>query len=70
MATDAFSAEELNLLYHYTYHSSGRRHSLTQGEKKEPDNVRLLWRCLADSNRRAWFCRPVTQPLIQGTMFY
>ena len=25
-------------------------------------------RCLADSNRRAWFCRPVTQPLIQGTI--
>ena len=34
MATDAFSAEELNLLNNYTYHSSGRRHSLTQGEKK------------------------------------
>ena len=25
------------------------------------------WRCLADSNRRAWFCRPLTKPLIQGT---
>ena len=25
-------------------------------------------RCLADSNRRARFCRPVTKPLIQGTI--
>ena len=26
------------------------------------------WRCLADSNRRRRFCRPLTKPLIQGTM--
>ena len=26
-----------------------------------------LLRCLADSNRRRRFCRPVTKPLIQGT---
>ncbi len=25
-------------------------------------------RCLADSNRRRRFCRPVTKPLIQGTI--
>ena len=24
-------------------------------------------RYLADSNRRTWFCRPLTKPLIQGT---
>ena len=24
-------------------------------------------RFLADSNRRTWFCRPLTKPLIQGT---
>ena len=24
-------------------------------------------RCLADSNRRSRFCRPLTKPLIQGT---
>ena len=47
MATDAFSAEELNLLYHYTYHSSGRRHSLTQGEKRSltaSDSFGGAWR--------------------------
>lgn len=26
------------------------------------------WRCLADSNRRGRFCRPLTKPLIQGTI--
>ena len=26
------------------------------------------WRCLADSNRRRRFCRPLTKPLIQGTI--
>ena len=26
-----------------------------------------LLRCLADSNRRRRFCRPLTKPLIQGT---
>ena len=30
----------------------------------------LSSRCVADSNRRSWFCRPVTKPLIQRTMFY
>ena len=25
-------------------------------------------RSLADSNRRTWFCRPVTKPLIQVTI--
>ena len=25
-------------------------------------------RCLADSNRRRRFCRPLTKPLIQGTL--
>ena len=25
-------------------------------------------RFLADSNRRTWFCRPLTKPLIQGTI--
>ena len=29
----------------------------------------LLLRFLADSNRRTWFCRPLTKPLIQGTLF-
>ena len=28
----------------------------------------LLLRCLADSNRRRRFCRPLTKPLIQGTV--
>ena len=28
----------------------------------------LPTRCLADSNRRRRFCRPLTKPLIQGTM--
>lgn len=28
----------------------------------------LLLRCLADSNRRRRFCRPLTKPLIQGTL--
>ena len=27
-------------------------------------------RCLADSNRRGRFCRPLTKPLIQGTKFW
>ena len=27
-----------------------------------------LKRCLADSNRRRRFCRPLTKPLIQGTV--
>ena len=42
---------------------------INEEKEKESDDIRLLWRCLADSNRRAWFCRPVTQPLIQGTEF-
>ena len=29
--------------------------------------IPVLWRCLADSNRRRRFCRPLTKPLIQGT---
>ena len=29
----------------------------------------VLLRCLADSNRRRRFCRPLTKPLIQGTVF-
>ena len=29
----------------------------------------FLGRCLADSNRRRRFCRPLTKPLIQGTVF-
>lgn len=28
----------------------------------------FMWRCLADSNRRRRFCRPLTKPLIQGTI--
>ena len=28
----------------------------------------FLWRSLADSNRCARFCRPVTKPLIQATV--
>ena len=28
----------------------------------------LIWRSLADSNRCARFCRPVTKPLIQATV--
>ena len=28
----------------------------------------MWWRCLADSNRRTRFCRPLTKPLIQGTI--
>ena len=30
----------------------------------------FLWRCLADSNRRRRFCRPLTKPLIQGTICF
>ena len=34
-----------------------------------PRKIReLILRCLADSNRRTWFCRPLTKPLIQGTV--
>ena len=38
-----------------------------------PLNIQHDWhfqveeRCLADSNRRSRFCRPLTKPLIQGT---
>ena len=32
--------------------------------------IRILWRFLADSNRRARFCRPLTKPLIQGTLSF
>ena len=28
-----------------------------------------FWRCLADSNCCRRFCRPLTKPLIQGTLF-
>lgn len=31
--------------------------------------ILFLERCLADSNCRTWFCRPLTKPLIQGTLF-
>ena len=31
-------------------------------------SLTLLLRCLADSNRRRRFCRPLTKPLIQGTV--
>ena len=48
--------------------------SSTQGclEEKEKENLlyegNSLSRCLADSNRRRRFCRPLTKPLIQGTV--
>ena len=32
--------------------------------------TRVFKRCLADSNRRKRFCRPVTKPLIQGTIAF
>ena len=35
--------------------------------KSEPFLIPTL-RCLADSNRRRRFCRPLTKPLIQGTI--
>ena len=37
----------------------------------EDSHLKILdsLRCLADSNRRARFCRPVTKPLIQGTIY-
>ena len=42
-------------------------------KKKNPETLCLsrfqdfTERCLADSNRRRRFCRPLTKPLIQGT---
>ena len=36
-------------------------------KKSEPFLIPTL-RCLADSNRRRRFCRPLTKPLIQGTV--
>ena len=44
----------------------GRADTLHYGTKKGvPFGTPL--RYLADSNRRTWFCRPLTKPLIQGT---
>ena len=39
-------------------------------KKSAPARCRsvFFWRCLADSNRRRRFCRPLTKPLIQGTV--
>ena len=36
---------------------------------EDPDLGGFFVRCLADSNRRRRFCRPLTKPLIQGTKF-
>lgn len=36
--------------------------------KKQPTLLVAFMRCLADSNRRRRFCRPLTKPLIQGTV--
>ena len=36
---------------------------------KKGSFLSFLQRSLADSNRRARFCRPLTKPLIQGTIF-
>ena len=36
---------------------------------KKASRLRSFLRFLADSNRRTRFCRPLTKPLIQGTLF-
>ena len=44
--------------------------SLKSKEKpSQKSSERGLLRFLADSNRRTRFCRPLTKPLIQGTIF-
>ena len=40
----------------------------TKKSQSEYDCDSAVWRCLADSNRRRRFCRPLTKPLIQGTV--
>ena len=40
----------------------------TKKSQSEYDCDSAVWRCLADSNRRRRFCRPLTKPLIQGTI--
>ena len=41
--------------------------SKTHTQKKRRKNPTLL-RCVAESNRPCWFCRPETKPLIQRTI--
>ena len=49
------------------------RRELRTNKTKKPRSVHYKQlrgfplRFLADSNRRTWFCRPLTKPLIQGT---
>ena len=40
---------------------------MLENKKADAENICFL-RFLADSNRRTRFCRPLTKPLIQGTM--
>ena len=56
------------------YHALQMRYNSYNPSKKENSETFCLSRfpnfsarCLADSNRRRRFCRPLTKPLIQGT---
>ena len=40
---------------------------MLENKKADAENICFL-RFLADSNRRTRFCRPLTKPLIQGTV--
>ena len=42
---------------------------LTGNKKASRETQKAFLRFLADSNRRTRFCRPLTKPLIQGTLF-
>lgn len=47
--------------------------SMVGSQKKEISNLAVLKspsRYLAESNRPSRFCRPVTKPLIQGTVLF
>ena len=52
------------LLNRFCYWATIKAHVI-YAKKELPKE--LLLRYLADSNRRTWFCRPLTKPLIQGT---
>ena len=49
----------------YIYIQNQLMWQIPEIKKGAPNGTPL--RYLADSNRRTWFCRPLTKPLIQGT---
>ena len=74
--SDSYSAKQKDLEDYFLYRNfvASNLEQPFNNYKKEKSSPPIWrtalfwWRCLADSNRRRRFCRPLTKPLIQGTV--